>query len=122
MVVLMASDRSSYQAGETVTFTLAVDNPGTAETTLTFPSGQSYDIVVMAGETEVWRWSAGRGFITVIREIPFQPGLSPLGRETWDWRDNAGAPLPPGSYRVVASLATNPPQAGNVIELTLRTR
>lgn len=122
VVVLMASDRTTYQAGESVTFTLAVDNPGSAETTLTFSSGQSYDVVVMAGEAEVWRWSNGRGFIQVIREIPFQPGVTLVGRETWDGRDNAGVPLPPGSYRAVGSLATIPPQTGNVLELTLRAR
>jgi hypothetical protein len=122
VVVLMASDRTSYQAGETVTFTLAVDNPGNAETTLTFSSGQTYDVVVMAGDVEVWRSSNGRGFIQVIREIPFQPGVSLVGRETWDWRDNAGAPLPAGTYRAIASLATSPPQTGNVVELTLRAR
>jgi hypothetical protein len=119
LVVLLASDRPAYQPGATVAFTLAVDNRGSASVMATLPSGQRYDIAVFAGETEVWRWSANRAFPAVIMEPEFPPGVTLLGRETWDWRDNGGASLPPGTYRVVGSLATSPPRAGNFVELTL---
>ena len=119
VVVLFASDQPSYQLGTPATFTIAVDNPGPAPVSLTFPSGQRYDIVAMAGDVEVWRWSADRAFIALFGERSFQPGLTLLGRETWDWRDSSGAPLPPGTYRVVGSVASSPPQAGNVLEITL---
>lgn len=119
LVVLLASDQSTYPPGAMATFTLAIDNPGAAPVAATLPSGQRYEIVVLAGDVEVWRWSANRAFPAVIMEPEFAPGVTLLGRETWDWRDNAGNPLPPGTYRVVGSLATNPPRTGNPVEVTL---
>ncbi len=119
VVVLLASDQAAYQLGSSVTFTIAADNPGPDPTTLTFSSGQRYDIVVMSGEAEVWRWSNERAFTAVFGESSFPSGLTLLGRETWDWRDNSGAPLPPGTYRVIGSIASVPPQQGNVLEITL---
>lgn len=119
LVVLLASDQSTYRVGASVTFTLAVDNPGPTPVPVTLPSGQRYEIVVLSGDAEVWRWSANRAFPAVIMEPEFAPGVTLLGRETWDWRDSAGNPLPPGTYRVVGSLATNPPRTGNPVEVTL---
>ena len=119
LVVLLASDQLTYRVGTPVTFTLAIDNAGAASVPTTLPSGQRYEIVVLAGDVEVWRWSANRAFPAVIMEPEFAPGVTLLGRETWDWRDNAGNPLPPGTYRVVGSLATNPPRIGNPVEVTL---
>ena len=119
IVVLFASDQPSYQVGTPATFTIAVDNPGPAPATLTFPSAQRYDIVVLSGDAEVWRWSADRAFVTLFGERSFDPGLTLLGRESWDWRDSSGAPLPPGTYRVVGIVASSPRQSGNVLEITL---
>ncbi len=120
LVVLLATDQPSYLVGSTATFTLAVDNPGATPVGATFPSAQIYDIVVYKGESEVWRWSSGRGFATVIVDRSFAPGLTLLGRESWDWRDNAGTLLEPGAYTVVASLTTLERQPGNVVELRLQ--
>ena len=119
LVVLLASDRPVYGPGMPAAFTLAVDNPGAATVTATFPSAQAYDIVVLAGETEVWRWSAGYAFAAAMTERSFPPGLTLLGREAWDWRDTDGAPLPPGIYRVVGSLESAPPLDGNPVEIVL---
>ncbi len=119
VVVLLASDQATYQRGSSVTFTIAADTPGPDPTTLTFGSGQRYDIAVMLGETEVWRWSNDRAFTAVYGEASFRPGLTLLGRETWDWRDNTGAWLQPGTYRIIGSIASSPPQQGNVVEITL---
>ena len=119
LVVLLASDRPSYGPGMAVRFTLAVDNPGQAPVVATFPSAQAYDIVVLAGDTEVWRWSAGYAFAAALTERSFPPGLTLLGREAWDWREAEGVPLPPGTYRVVGSLESAPPLDGNLVEITL---
>lgn len=120
-VVMLASDRPAYELGATATFTIAVDNPSDAPITLTFPSAQRFDVVVLAedGQTEVWRWSGDRFFAAAVTERSFPPGLTLLGRESWDWRDQSGAPIQPGTYQVVGSLATSPPRAGNVVELQL---
>ena len=122
LVVLLASDQPAYPAGAPASFTIAVDNPTDAPVTVTFPSSQNYDIAVSDGTREVWRWSADRVFASVIKDRTFQPGVTLLGRETWDWRDASGAPLPPGSYRIAGSLATSPPRSGNslLVDVGLR--
>lgn len=119
LTVLLASDRPSDPMETTVTFTIAADNPGTGDASLTFTSAQVYDVAVFAGEVEVWRWSGDRSFASVMRERSFPPGVTLLGRETWDLRDAGGAPLAPGTYRAVASLATAPQQFGNAVEFTV---
>jgi Intracellular proteinase inhibitor len=120
LVVLLASDRPAYPIGAAVTFTIAVDNPGSAPVEIVFPSGQRYDVVAFAGEAEVWRWSADRDFADAEAERSFPPGVTLLGHVTWEWRDMAGAPLPPGTYRVVGELTATPPRTGNVVEISLR--
>jgi hypothetical protein len=120
LVVLLASDRTAYDGAAAVTFTIAVDNPTNAPVTLTFPSGQIYDLAVSAGDAEVWRWSADRAFTQALSERSFPPGLTLLGRETWNWVDNGGSPLPSGTYRVVGAVASSPPQSGNPVEVELR--
>jgi hypothetical protein len=115
LVVLVASDQPSYPVGTAATFTIAVDNPTDAPVSVTFSSSQLYDIAVSDGQREVWRWSADRMFAQVLSDRTFPPGVTLLGRERWDWRDATGAPLPPGSYRVVGTLATSPPRNGNVL-------
>lgn len=119
LVVLLASDHPTYGPGTAARFTLAVDNPSETAVTATFPSAQVYDVAVLAGETEVWRWSAGYAFAAALTERSFPPGLTLLGREAWDWRDADGALLPPGTYRVIGSLASAPPLDGNAVELDL---
>ena len=119
LVLLLASDHPAYGPGMTALFTLAVDNPTEAPITVTFPSAQTYDIAVLLDGTEVWRSSAGLGFAAALAERSFPPGVTLLGRERWGWLDTSGTPLPPGSYRVIGTLTTAPPQSGNTLEITL---
>ena len=119
LLILLASDRPAYGPGMAATFTLAVDNPSQSAVAVTLPSAQVYDIVVLAGEAEVWRWSVDYAFAAALSERSFAPGVTLLGRETWDWRAADGALLPPGTYRVVGSLASAPPLDGNPVEIVL---
>jgi len=117
LILMLASDQAAYRVGETTTFTVAVDNPTGAAVSLLFPSGRRYDIVALAGDVEVWRWSAQRDFVDEEATVSFPPGVSLLGRETWDWRDGAGAPLAPGTYRFVSTLTSSPPRTGNILAI-----
>ena len=119
ITLLLAAEPARSGTRDPVTFVLALDNPGSADATFTFRSGQVYDIVVLSGDVEVWRWSNGMMFGAMLTDRTYVPGVTLLGRERWDWRDANGAPVPPGRYRAVASLVTNPPSTGNVVELTL---
>jgi hypothetical protein len=119
LTVLLATDVPEYAAGALVTFTVAVDNRSDAPITLVFPSAQVFDITVVAQQREVWRWSADRDFAQAETERGFPPGVTLVDRTTWQWRTPSGAPLPPGTYRIQASLATAPRQPGNVLLVAL---
>ena len=119
LTILVASDHPAYGPGSAALFTLAVDNPTEAPLTVTFPSAQTYDLVVYSGETEVWRSSAGSAFAAALAERTYPPGVTLLGRERWSWRDNNDNPLPPSTYRVVGTLTAMAPLSGNAVEVTL---
>ncbi len=54
-----------------VKFNLTVTNTGGRKVELTFPSGQTYDVVVYdAAGGEVWRWSTGQMFTQSLRNKP----------------------------------------------------
>ena len=75
---------------------------------------------LLAEQQEVWRWSADRDVAQVDTERTFPPGVTLLDRVTWERRDASGVRLQPGVYQVQGSLATAPPQPGNVLLIELR--
>src|SRR5262249_3322870 len=105
LTLVLATDAPEYVGGAPVTFTVAVDNRGDAPVTVVFPSAKLFDIVVLAVQQEVWRWSADRDFAQVETERTFPPGVTLLDRVTWEWRDASGVRLQPGVYQVQGSLA-----------------
>jgi len=91
-----------FQSREPITLAVTIRNRSEAERTLTLPSSQTYDWIILSGKNkEVWRWSAGRMFAQVITELTFAPGESRSFTTTWNLTDGKGAPLPPGDYHVV---------------------
>ena len=119
LVLMLATDAPAYTPGVPVTFTVAVDNGGDAPVTVVFPSAQLFDVAVLAEQREVWRWAAERDFAQAETERTFPPGLTLLGRVTWDWRDSSGVTLRPGVYQAQGMLATVPRQPGNVLLVDL---
>lgn len=75
---------------------------------LEFPSSQDFDLVLwnQAGD-EVYRWSADKVFLAVIRNTSFS------GEKNWavviPLADAQGHPFPPGRYVAEANLATSSP-------------
>lgn len=71
-------------AREEVRFALNVTNVGKKHAELDFPSGQSYDIVVVdtAGR-EVWRWAKDRMFTQSMHNKQLGGGESMNINETW---------------------------------------
>ena len=100
----LGADRTVYATGEPVRLTLAVTNAGPAPVTFTAPSSQLYDFTVLKDGTEVWRWSAGRMFLTVLTDLTIQPGETRAFTEAWDQRDQEGRPAGPGEYVIVGIL------------------
>lgn len=86
-----------------VHFALHVWNATKKRVELTFPSGQTYDFVVVDTlGREIWRWGAGRMFTQALRNTLLGGGEAMDIRETW--RD---APLAPGKYVAKAVLASS---------------
>src|SRR5687767_8592941 len=57
-----------HAADSTVRFALHIVNVGKKQVELTFPSGQTYDFVVIDSlGREMWRWGNGRMFTQVLR-------------------------------------------------------
>jgi hypothetical protein len=105
-----AKDRASQVTAQlsvetqntSVHFALHVMNPTKKRVELTFPSGQTYDFVVLDSlGREMWRWGAGRMFTQALRNKPLGGGESLEIEETW--RD---AMLTPGRYTAKAVLAS----------------
>jgi hypothetical protein len=81
---------------------LDVRNVGNKYAELTFPSGQSYDFVVVDSVGhEVWRWSDRRMFTSGVQNHQLGTGESMQLAETW----NQSAK--PGRYTVIATLKSS---------------
>jgi hypothetical protein len=82
-----------------VHFALDVLNTGGKHVELSFPSGMSYDFVVMDSlGREVWQWSDGRMFTQGVQNKQLGTGDSMQVDGTWDT-------LPqPGQYTAIATL------------------
>jgi hypothetical protein len=88
-----------------VHFAFDVSNTGGKYVELSFPSGKSYDFVVVDSVgREVWQWSDGRMFTQGVRNKQLGTGDSMKVDETWP-------ALPqPGLYTAIATLnSTNYP-------------
>lgn len=95
--------RSTYDSGQAVQVTLTAANGGGAPVSVTFMSGQRFDLVIRRprGDT-VWRWSHDKAFIQVIQTVTLQPGENLSFQISWDQRDYQGVRVDPGPYEAVA--------------------
>jgi hypothetical protein len=92
-------------APNAVRFALNVENVGGKHIELSFPSGKSYDFVVVDSTgREVWHWSNGRMFTQGVQNKQLGTGDAMQVAEAW-----AGPPQP-GRYTAIATLnSTNYP-------------
>jgi hypothetical protein len=98
-------NRAVYACGEPIELTLAVTNAGPAPVVLVVPSSQLYDFAVLKNDVEVWRWSAGGMFLTVLTPLQIPPGQTREFTESWDQRDRDGRQVGSGDYLVIGILA-----------------
>ena len=101
------TDKAEYARDETVRFAMVLSNAGPQAQTLTFTSGQSFDISAtpVGAEKPVWRWAQGRMFTKNIREVTLQPGETLQLQAQWDQKNSAGALVPRGEYSLQAVIA-----------------
>ncbi len=115
--VTLTTDRTAYAVGVPVTLTFTARNRGDAPLSLTFSSGQLYDVVIGPPQSPavVWRWSQGQFFTQALTTRTLAPGEALTLTATWDQRNQAGLQVPTGVYAASAVLlAGGHPTAGPV--------
>ncbi len=109
--VSLVTDKPVYAPGEPVHMAFDVANHGAAPVTLRFSSAQRFDFVIAnAAGNEVWRWSAGRMFATVMGQETLGPDNPSLTYEA----EFAGE-LAPGRYTIKALLTDGSRQVSATI-------
>lgn len=89
-------------SGEDVRFALNVANNSRKRLEVEFPSGQSYDFVVLDSiGREVWRWANGRMFTQALRNRMLSGGDTLSFDERWEH------PKRRGHFTVVATLRSS---------------
>lgn len=83
MTTELAASLQTDVREDTVYFVLQVTNAASEPIDLTFPTGQTFDIVVEEGEREIWRWSADRMFTQAIRHERIEPGETHIYEGEW---------------------------------------
>jgi hypothetical protein len=92
-----------YGPGQPVEVALRVRNAGPAPVSITFSSGQHFDLVVRRPRgDEVWRWSHDKAFIQVFETATLKPGDVLAYQVTWDQQDYQGRRVDSGSYQAIA--------------------
>jgi hypothetical protein len=92
-----------YGPGQPVEVALRVRNGGSAPVSITFSSGQHFDLVVRRPRgDEVWRWSHDKAFIQVFETATLRPGDVLAYQVTWDQQDYQGRRVDSGTYQAIA--------------------
>ena len=115
--VSLVLDRSAYEPGMPIAFTVRIHNPNAVPVTLLSSAAQPFDLVLRAELVEVGRLSQGRVAVPTLNQqrllsgevltysgqwtpaTTLLPALAGLG---------AAQPLPPGLYSIHAELSTAP--------------
>lgn len=97
-VELTAQVATSVPAGP-VTWELEVRNSADEPTTLTFPSAQQGEALLLDDGETVHRWSDGRSFAQVVQDMTLEPGESFVIELADDLSD-----VEPGDYTLRLSL------------------
>jgi hypothetical protein len=88
-------------ANHDVRLALAIKNVGGKYAEITFPSGQSYDFVVVdTAGNEVWRWSKRRMFTSGVQNKQLGAGEGMQISEEWSTAE-------PGRYTAIATLRSS---------------
>ncbi len=98
--------QATFRKGAPAVLVLIVQNRGKAAARFSLPNAQIYDFWIEQEGREVWRWSAGRAFATVVTEVEIPIGETRVFRETWTQTDAAGRQVAVGSYAARGALLT----------------
>lgn len=98
----VSADLYVHATPASVRLALRVVNTSKKRVELTFPSGQTYDFVILDSlDREVWHWAKGRMFTQTLRNKVLAGGEAMDVDETW-----STAALPAGRYTARAELTS----------------
>jgi len=107
----LKSESDAYSLGAKVKFAYVIRNRTNDPLTYNFTSSKQWDMWIDRAGKEVFRFSRGRAYLTVLTSFTLEPNESKTFEIEWDQRDNEGRQVGPGVYEVYAQLtpAQNPP-------------
>jgi hypothetical protein len=98
LTVRFSPVNSPVSSGGQVWWAMDVINNGQSAVDLTFQDGQRGDVTFEEGETEPYRWSAGRGFTQSVQTVRLEPG------KTFPVVLGDTITVPAGTYNLTASI------------------
>jgi hypothetical protein len=103
-------------------FILTILNTSEKLLPFNFKSSQTYDFQVLDASTgqEIWRWSRRMFFSQVVRQEAIRGSKNWVFEATWNRRDNDLNVVPPGQYKVIGILATQPPMESDPVSFDLK--
>jgi hypothetical protein len=110
----------SGPSGGIVGFRIGLQNDAASTSSLTFSSGQFFDIEVSDRSGDVvWRWSHDKGFTTAFWSLDLEAGQAYTRDATWDMKDDNGRSVPAGTYGCRIWITNSPRDEALVSETTL---
>lgn len=121
--VAIALDKTKFSRGEIINFQLSARNVSDRAQTITFTSGQTFDVVAQRADAKnddpIWRWSMDKMFTQSIRNVTLKPGDEQKFTATWDQNAGAGQTVPRGKYLVRGEFTVNPTLSSPPLEIEL---
>jgi hypothetical protein len=104
----VTTDQSAYASGRPVRIEFVVRNTGVKPVRYEFGTAEQVDVAVRGPSGDaVWTWSQGRLFRAAASDFTLAPGKSRSYKVVWPGVTQDGTPAPPGSYTIVAWLASS---------------
>lgn len=112
--ITLETDQTSYRwLIDPVEITLTVENTGSEEIELEFPTTQMHDFEVLKYKynRSIFKWSDGKIFLQVITKIILEPGSQASWEYTWRQRGRLFQhwfyrPVLPGEYIIKGTIPT----------------
>lgn len=100
--VTLQTDSDTYYRRDPIAVSLVVYNDRNRRVEVSYSSGQEFDLVLKRYGREFWRYSDGKGFITLVSKKTFDPHEFVLYTELINPGENKF--LPRGNYELIAEI------------------
>jgi hypothetical protein len=94
-----------FPTGSIATFTITLTNKNKYPVNIEYSNGRQFDMVILHGASQIFRWSNGFTWKKARHSIPLGPGESRSEKLSWVAVNKFGGTLPQGVYKCVG-LAT----------------